>query len=285
MKVVILILAFCSYSNSKYVDLTYALNKETILWPGRHISFNTEIEKKLPDGSWLASKGFCISEHTSTHMDAPYHFNELGWTLDKFPIDTFMDLPGVCIDIYDKVHRYEGGELRTVSNYVLTKEDILEWEGKNGAIPAGALVLVRTGWGKRWPNRNEYYGLPLELRTTTEKSADANPKNSTVDLESPEASNLNFPGFDASAALFLTSERQINGAGIDTLSMDAGNAKTFPAHKIFLKRRIFLIENAANLHLLPAKGFTLFAIPFKVDAGTGAPTRLIAKLPDEKNNL
>ncbi|CAG7820647.1 unnamed protein product, partial [Allacma fusca] len=124
------------------------------------------------------------------------------------------------------------------------------WERKNGAIPPGALVLVRTGWGSRWPNRDEYYGLPEELRSGTERSEAESSNNSTIDLSGPEASNLNFPGFDASAALFLTSERQITGAGIDTLSIDPGNTKTFLAHKIFLKKRIFLIENAANLHLL-----------------------------------
>ncbi|CAG7828170.1 unnamed protein product, partial [Allacma fusca] len=58
---------------------------------------------------------------------------------------------------------------------------------------------------------------------------------------------------------------------IDTLSIDPGNTKTFLAHKIFLNKRIFMTENADNLNLLPANGVTLFAVPFEVDAGTGAP--------------
>ncbi|CAG7718099.1 unnamed protein product, partial [Allacma fusca] len=193
MKVWMLILASLSYSNSNYVDLTYALSNDTVLWPGRQATFNTEIEGRLPDGTWLASKGFCIPEHTSTHIDVPYHFNEFGWTLDKFPIDTFMDLPGVCIDIYDKVHKYEDGKLSAVSNYVITKEDIIEWERKNGVIPPRALVLVRTGWGSRWPNRDEYYGLPEELRTGIKKPVVIDTQSQTTDLTGPEASNLNFP--------------------------------------------------------------------------------------------
>ncbi|CAG7823728.1 unnamed protein product, partial [Allacma fusca] len=85
--------------------------------------------------------------------------------------------------------------------------------------------------------------------------------------------------FDASAAILLTTERQVNGVGIDVVSIDAGSATTFPAHKIFAKRGVYMIENVANLHLLPPKGFRMFAVPFKVDAGTGSPTRLIAQLP------
>ena len=55
--------------------------------------------------------------------------------------------------------------------------------------------------------------------------------------------------------------------------------QAFPAHKIFLKNNVFLLENVANLHALPARGFQVYVVPFKVDKGTGAPTRVVAKLP------
>ena len=37
--------------------------------------------------------------------------------------------------------------------------------------------------------------------------------------------NLFLLGFNVSAAQFLSSEKNVNGAGIDTLSLDRGNAK------------------------------------------------------------
>ncbi|CAG7830030.1 unnamed protein product [Allacma fusca] len=274
-----LLILFCvTYSKAKYVDLTYALNKDVVMWPGRENTFHTEIEAELPDGTWVASKGFCISEHTSTHIDAPYHVYKNGGTLDKIPLDTLLDVPGVCIDIYDKVQGVRNGQARVTSNYVITKEDILEWEEKNGQIPPKALVLVRTGWGKRWPNVFDYLGIPKDHRTTTEATGDTETKNSSI-VNNEMSKHLNFPGIDATAAVFLSVERQVNGVGIDAISIDAGNAKTFPAHKIFGRRGIYMLENVANLHLLPPRGFQLFAVPFKVDGGTGSPTRLIAKLP------
>jgi len=39
-----------------------------------------------------------------------------------------------------------------------------------------------------------------------------------------------------------------------------------------------MLEMVANLHLLPPTGFNLWVVPFKIDQGTGAPTRVLAKL-------
>jgi kynurenine formamidase len=278
MKIFLIFLTCLTYSKAKYVDLTYALNKDAVMWPGRVNTFHTEMEAELPDGTWVASKGFCISEHTATHIDAPYHFYKHGGTLDTISLDKLLDVPGVCIDIYDKVQGVKGGQGKINANYVLTKEDILEWEEKNGQIPPKAVVLVRTGWSKRWPNVYDYLGIPKEHRTTTEAPPAEEEKNDTL-VTNPVTKLLNFPGIDATAAVFLTTERQVNGVGIDAIGIDAGNARTFPAHKIFARRSVYMLENVANLHLLPARGFQVFVVPFKVDSGTGSPTRVVAKLP------
>ena len=39
----------------------------------------------------------------------------------------------------------------------------------------------------------------------------------------------------------------ISGIGCDTISFDAGNALTFPAHRIFLTENIYGLENVKNL--------------------------------------
>lgn len=81
---------------------------------------------ELPHDSRVASYGFCTSEHTSTHIDAPYHFNEHGRRLHEIPFEDLIDVPGVMIDIYDKVHVVRDGVLRVNENYGLTREDVLE---------------------------------------------------------------------------------------------------------------------------------------------------------------
>jgi len=282
--ILILALAACSVSSQRrYIDLTYAFNNETILFPGRRSSFNVEFEGFTAGGFWLASKGFCTSEHTSTHIDAPYHFNQHGRTLDQIPLEDLIDIPGVMIDIYDKVHHYVDGRLSVVENYALTRKDILEWEKVNGLIPPRSVVLLRSGWGFRWPNAVEYKGLkptvtePSPTPATTPRPA----QESTLELNAV----LNYPGFAACAASYLATERNVLGVGIDTLSIDIGSSPNFPAHQIFAARSIYMIENVGNLHLLPPKGFQLWMLPFKIDRGTGAPIRVVASINSDVNKV
>ncbi|CAL8102906.1 unnamed protein product [Orchesella dallaii] len=254
---------------NKFIDLTYSFNNETMAWPGRKSSFYVEAEGFTEGGYWVASKGFCTSEHTSTHIDAPYHAYKEGRKLHEVPLEDLIDIPGVMIDIYDKVHKFEDGKLDVIENYALTQDDILEWEEKNGKIPQGAVVLLRTGWETRWGDMKLYRG----------EKDDPKPMDSEGIIA---LFNLNFPAFDVSAARYLAVERQVLGVGVDTLSIDPGNSNTFPAHRIFASRNIYMLEMVANLHLLPPKGFNLWMVPFKVDFGTGAPTRVLAKLNNSR---
>ncbi|CAL8102897.1 unnamed protein product [Orchesella dallaii] len=194
----------------KFIDLTFSFNNETVFWGSRNITFSTEVEQTMPGGFWMAARSFCTSEHTSTHIDAPYHYNQNGRRLHEIPFEDLIDVPGVMIDIFDKVHKFKDGKLVVIQNYVLTRQDILEWEAKNGKIPQGAVVMLYTGWGMRWGDNNEYMGIP---------------EGAKVDLNEFPPSYLNFPGYDISAAKFLAEERQVRGAGIDTLAIDPGNTK------------------------------------------------------------
>jgi len=274
---VLVALLTVSEARRTFIDLSYAFNNETVLFPGRKSSFNIELEGYSAAGFWVASKGFCTSEHTSTHIDAPYHFNKYGRTLDQIPIEDLIDIPGVMIDMYDKVHHFENGKLNLVVNYALTREDIIQWEKVNGQIPPRAVILVRSGWGSRWPNAAQYTGLEAEdVKPTEAPATEDGPPKSALNFDI----KLNYPGFDSTAASFLVTERNCLGVGIDTLSIDVGSSKMFPAHQIFGARNVYMIENVANLHLLPPKGFNLWMLPFKIDQGTGAPIRIVASLTD-----
>jgi len=259
---------------SKYIDLTYSFDNSTVTFPGREFSFHIELEGEIGEGIWVASRGFCTSEHTSTHIDSPYHVARFGKKLDEIPLEDLLDLPGVMIDVYDKVHHVDkAGNVHIASNYMLTIDDVLQWERKNGPIPQGAVVLLRSGWGSRWGNVKQFRG---EEDTDAETTSSPTKEKKGLDLKK----KLNFPGYGLAAGRYLAVERQVSGIGIDTLSIDPGNSKTYPVHVLFGKRNIWMLENVANLHLLPPRGFNVFVVPFKIDRATGAPTRVLAKLND-----
>jgi kynurenine formamidase len=66
---------------------------------------------------------------------------------------------------------------------------------------------------------------------------------------------------------------------IDTPSLDPGNSKDFPVHRMWLGANRIGFENLANADKLPFSGATIFCIPMKIDKGTGAPARIFAVLP------
>src|SRR5262249_48943799 len=156
--------------------------------------------------------------------------------------------PAVVIDITQAsaAHR----------DYLLSAADIKEWERMNGAIPAGSIAAVRTGWGRFWPDKKRYLG--------TDKAG--------------HTANLPFPGLAKDAALVLV-QRKIAGVAIDTASMDYGPSKDFAAHQALNGAGIYGLENIANLEKVPVKGAMLIALPMKIKGGSGGPVRIVAVLP------
>jgi kynurenine formamidase len=87
---------------------------------------------------------------------------------------------------------------------------------------------------------------------------------------------LHFPGLHPDAAAWIADERRIDAIGLDTPSIDYGQSSTFASHIALFQRNVPALENVANLHLLPDKGFTVVALPMKIKGGSGAPVRIIA---------
>lgn len=230
------------------LDLTYPLSPDSIYWPtGAPFDHQLQGWEISEGGYWYASASFSSPEHLGTHIDAPIHFAESGWTLAEIPVDRLVG-PGVLIDISERSAMDPDAALEV--------EDIERWEGAHGAIPASSIVIVRSGWAQHWPDWNAYYGT-----------------------DTPEdVSTLHFPGVSESAAEVLV-ERRIAGVGIDTASIDPGVSTLFEAHQVLCGANVFNLENLANLDELPEVGFVVFALPMKIANGTGAPTRVVALLP------
>ena len=234
---------------SKLVDLTYSFDSSTIYWPNaKPFDWQKEFWDMSPRGYWYAAGHYSASEHGGTHIDAPIHFSRGGMTADQIPISKLI-APAIVIDISESCHKNR--------DYLLSVADITSWEKQHQQIPEGDIVLVKTGWGKFWPDKKLYLGsdFPLDINA------------------------LHFPGISPEAARFLVMERKINGVGIDTASMDSGPSRLFEVHQIILGANLYGLENVAHLDSLPPTGATIIALPMKIKGGSGAPTRIIAVLP------
>lgn len=232
----------------KVIDLTHSFNEKTIYWPTAKSFEHDQVAWGMTKaGFWYTSANICASEHGGTHLDAPIHFAEKGWTNDQIPIDRLAGAAFV-IDISEACGKNPDYQLRI--------EDIQEWEKKNGRLPADSILLLRTGWEKFWPDKKKYLG--------NDRPGDA--------------SNLHFPAFSKETAEFLVKERKVKGVGLDTASLDPGTSQDFIAHQIFNGANVYGLENLANLDQLPEKGAFLIALPMKIENGTGGPVRVIALL-------
>jgi len=234
----------------RVVDLTHPFDSTTVYWPtGEGFELTVLSDGPTPDGYTYRANSFCAAEHGGTHLDAPAHFSEQGQTAEAIPPERFVG-PGVVIDVSP---RCAGDPECTVG-----VADVRAFESRHGRIPEGAIVLLRTGFGERWPDRAAYLG-------TDERGAAA-------------VAKLRFPGLDAEAARFLAEERRIDAVGIDTASIDPGRSTHFEAHRVLADRGVPILENVASLGELPATSFTVVALPMKIGGGSGGPLRIVAIL-------
>jgi kynurenine formamidase len=233
---------------AKLIDLTYAFDDKTIYWPtAKPFEWQKESWGKSAGGYWYTAARYAASEHGGTHLDAPIHFSEAKQAADEIPISRLVG-PAIVIDISQAC--------ASNADYRLTTEDIAQWEKEHNTIPNDAIVLVRTGWGRFWPDKKKYLG--------TDAPGDV--------------ANLHFPGISREAAELLA-QRRIDAVGIDTASIDYGQSKDFITHQVLNGANVYGLENVANLDRLPVKGATLIALPMKIKGGTGGPARIIALLP------
>ena len=241
--------AAAALDDSKLVDLTYPFDAQTIYWPTeKPFALESIFNGKTEQGYYYAANKFCAPEHGGTHMDAPVHFAEGKRSVDQVPLSSLIG-PAVVVDVREQAARDR--------DYRLAVADLKTWEKAHGRIPDGAIVVLYSGWGKRWGDKKAYLGSDVL----------------------GDVANLHFPGFSAEAARWLVGQRQIDAIAVDTPSIDHGPSKDFPVHRIINGADLPAFENVANVDRLPAKGATLIALPMKIGGGSGAPARVIGVLP------
>ena len=165
-------------------------------------------------------------------------------SVDQVPVDKLV-VPAVVIDISSRIGNDADGEL--------TIADVKDFEGKNGVIPKGSAILLRTGWEEFNKNREKYAG---------------------------KEGDLHFPGFGVEAAQYLVNDREAVGLGVDTLGIDPGIATSFPVHvTVSHPKGLWHLENLQNLKQLPPIGAWIFIGVLPLVGGSGSPSRVIALLP------
>lgn len=224
---------------NRVVDLTHALSRSFPTFDGKPLL-------ELKRHSSLKKDGYNtftwnLFEHIGTHIDAPIHFSDSGYTVEKIPV-TDLVAPLAIIDIRQKA----AGN----ADSAVVVEDIVKWESANGTLHEDCAVAMLSGW-------DEFVVTPKF------RNAD-------------ESGGLHFPGFHPEAADFLIRERRVKGILVDTLSLDCGNSKDFKTHSTWLSTNRWGVECVANLASLPASGATIVVGAPAIEGATGGPSRIMA---------
>lgn len=233
---------------AEWIDLSYDFEESTIFWPTNvPFTFDTVFYGMTDKGYFYSSFKHTFEEHGGTHFDAPIHFSANKNTIEKVPLSQLRG-PGIVLNVSEKA--------LNKPDYLISIEDFETWEALHGIIPDGAIVLVYTGHGRYYHDREKYLG---------------------TNLTGPEAvPELHFPGLSVEAAKWLTENRNINAFGLDTPSIDYGQSTDFMVHRILFEHDLTAYENIANLEKLPATGSYIIALPMKIKGGSGAPLRIVA---------
>jgi kynurenine formamidase len=238
------------FPSGKIIDLSHSFDSQTVYWPTEEgFKLEKEHDGVTPQGYYYASNKFAAPEHGGTHIDAPKHFAITSNSVDQIPLEQLMG-EAVLIDVTKQSDANH--------DYLVSVADFTNWEQQNGTLPQGAIVLLRTGFAKYWPDRVKYMG-------TDERGEAA-------------VAKLHFPGLSPEAAKWLVANRSIKAIGLDTPSIDYGQSQTFDTHQILYAKNIPAFENVADMSALPAKGFWIIAMPMKIGGGSGGPLRIAAIL-------
>lgn len=187
--------------------------------------------------------------HSTTHIDAPWHYSptcngEVSKTIDQMPLELGYG-EGLVIDMKHKVDFDP-----------ITVEDIQGFLSDNKlSLKEGMIVLIKTG-------RDKYNG-----------SKDFHKKGT---------------GMSASATEWLI-DQGIKVMGIDSWGWDlplpyliqktkeTGNSELFwEAHLVGQRKEYYHMEQLVNLDALPYSGFKVAVFPLKIEGASAAPARVVA---------
>ncbi len=235
-----------SLKGAKYIDLTHTVSPSIPVWRGFGKStFGPALDPATGKPYRYATDGFeathydFATDQLGTQLDPPAHWAPEYPSIDELP-PTFAVRPLVVISIVDQVAKDPG--------YALQVSDIERWEARNGRIPAGSVVMVRSDWSKRWP-------------------------------DPALATGAVFPGVSLAAVQFLHEERHILFHGHETLDTD--DTPNLDSEHWLMHHGYTQAEGVANLDQVPETGCLVTIGYPKLQGGTGGYARYVAICPTD----
>jgi kynurenine formamidase len=181
------------------------------------------------------------TDQFGTQLDPPAHWHPCFAAIDELPPTLALRKLAV-ISIAEQV--------KTDVNHQLTVADVRAWERRHGRVPAGAVVMVRSDWHKRWPDAKRF-----------------------------QPADGKFPGVSLQALKFLHLERQILLHGHEPLDTDS--TPTLASEDWLMANGYMQAEGVAHLEQVPETG-ALVAIGFpRLKGGTGGFASFTAICPPE----
>jgi kynurenine formamidase len=236
----------------EFVDLTHAFAPGIPHWPG-FPDENRETLYFYDEGVGSVGAGIYVHRYShvgqwGTHADPPAHFVRGLRTLDQIDPKE-MVLPLVVLDIHDKVNKNP--------DYIVKIEDVTTWENRNGKIPEGCFVALRTDWSKRWPDDDALQNKD-------------------------DQGTAHFPGWSKEVLQLLFEQRKIMACGHETTDTNCGLDCTkgdYSLETYVLSTNHYQIELLTNLDQVPEAGAMVVAAFPKPKNGSGFPARVFAILP------
>jgi arylformamidase len=196
------------------------------------------------DQGGAAINTISLSEHTGTHVDAPFHFDPQGQTMAEVPVGALLLRPYCKYDLNADDH--QPGDLIGV-------EHLKAAEDRGGfALQRGDVAIIEVGWDRYLPGG------------TRGRDRDWWGRNQ--------------PGLADEACEYLA-DLGVAAVASDTAACDvaAVDAQMSGAHghtSAFLPRGILIVEGLTGLADVPSTGLFL-ALPLKIADGTGSPVRVV----------
>jgi kynurenine formamidase len=235
-----------SLKGAKYIDLTHTLSPSIPVWKGfgpstfgPSVNPQTRKPYRYDKDGFEATDYHLSTDQFGTQLDPPAHWAPEFPSIDELPA-TFAVRPLVVISIV--------GHVMTDPGYHLQVSDIQGWESRNGMIPAGSVVMVRSDWSKQWPD----------------------PALATREV---------FPGVSLNALKFLHEQRHILFHGHEPLDTDT--TPTLEGEHWLMHNGYTQAEGVANLDLVPETGCLVTIGYPKFQGGLGGYARYIAICPSD----
>jgi kynurenine formamidase len=191
-----------------------------------------------------AANTITLSEHTGTHIDAPFHFDAAGKTIDEVAPDTLLLRPYKKFDL--TALELQPGDLVTAQTLNETAD------AAGFTLEPGDVAVTDCGWDRYLPGGTH--------------------------AKEPSWWGRNQPGLAEDACAMLLASGVVAVAS-DTAACDvaARDGEIISGHghaSAFLPNGVLIVEGLRGLANVPNAGLFL-ALPLKIHGGTGSPVRVL----------